>query len=102
MDNGINELIAIIQSDRDKAYPNLKGFNRAWLYRTVQFYEEYRDNIFVSTLSRQIGWNNNILILSSTKSIEQKELSNKLVENYKKGIDSLVYAVCGFRKTRNT
>lgn len=29
MDNGINELIAIIQSDRDKAYPNLKGFNRA-------------------------------------------------------------------------
>lgn len=29
MDNGINELIAIIQSHRDKAYPNLKGFNRA-------------------------------------------------------------------------
>ena len=33
---------------------------------------------------------------------EQKELSNKLVENYKKGIDSLVYAVCGSPKTRNT
>ena len=30
---------------------------------------------------------------------EQKELSNKLVENYKKGIDSLVYAVCGSGKT---
>ena len=30
---------------------------------------------------------------------EQKELSNKLVENYKKGIDSLVYAVCGSPKT---
>lgn len=29
MDNGINELIAIIQSHRDKAYPNLKGFNKA-------------------------------------------------------------------------
>ena len=25
---------------------------------------------------------------------EQKELSDKLVENYKKGIDSLVFAVC--------
>lgn len=34
-------------------------------------------------------------------STEQKELSDKLVENYKKGIDSLVYAVCGSPKTRN-
>ena len=32
-------------------------------------------------------------------STEQKELSEKLVENYKKGIDSLVYAVCGSGKT---
>ena len=30
---------------------------------------------------------------------EQKELSDKLVENYKKGIDSLVFAVCGSPKT---
>ena len=30
---------------------------------------------------------------------EQKELSNKLIENYEKGIDSLVYAVCGSGKT---
>ena len=30
---------------------------------------------------------------------EQKELSDKLVDNYKKGIDSLVYAVCGSGKT---
>ncbi|MCR5309608.1 MAG: DEAD/DEAH box helicase family protein [Bacilli bacterium] len=32
-------------------------------------------------------------------SIEQKQLSNKLVENYKKGINSFVYAVCGSGKT---
>ena len=30
---------------------------------------------------------------------EQKELSDKLVENYKKGIESLVFAVCGSGKT---
>ena len=30
---------------------------------------------------------------------EQQELSDKLVENYKKGIDSLVFAVCGSGKT---
>ena len=33
---------------------------------------------------------------------EQKELSDKLVDNYKKGIDSLVYAVCGSPKTQKT
>ena len=49
----------------------LIGFNRAGLYRMVQIYEEYRDNTIVSTLSRQISWSNNILILSSTKSIEE-------------------------------
>ena len=39
--------------------------------------------------------------LSYELSQEQKELSDKLVENYKKGIDSLVYAVTGSPKTRN-
>ena len=37
--------------------------------------------------------------LSYELSPEQKELSDKLVENYKKGLDSLVYAVCGSGKT---
>ena len=33
-------------------------------------------------------------------SSEQKELSDRLINNYKKGIDSLVHAVCGSPKTR--
>ena len=44
----------------------------------VQFYEEYRDNIIVSTLSRQISWSNNLLILSSTNTIEEKEFYMRL------------------------
>jgi len=40
--------------------------------------------------------------LSYELSLEQKELSDKLVENYKKGIDSLVYAVTGSGKTEIT
>lgn len=39
--------------------------------------------------------------LSYELSYEQKVLSWKLVENYKNGIDTLVYAVCGSPKTRN-
>ena len=37
--------------------------------------------------------------LSYELSPEQKELADKLVENYKKGTDSLVFAVCGSGKT---
>ena len=37
--------------------------------------------------------------LSYQLSPEQKELSDKFVENYKKVIDSLVFAVCGSPKT---
>ena len=39
------------------------------------------------------------IYLSYELSSEQKELLDKLVENYKKGIDSLVYAVTGSPKT---
>ena len=40
--------------------------------------------------------------LSYELSPEQKKLSDKLVENYKKGIDSLDFEVCGSPKTTNT
>ena len=39
------------------------------------------------------------IFLSYELSSEQEELSNKLVENYKNGVDSLVFAVCGSGKT---
>ena len=39
------------------------------------------------------------LHLSYSLSREQKELSDTIVDNFKKGIDTLVYAVCGSGKT---
>lgn len=51
-----------------------------------QFYETYKDNEFVSPLVTQISWTNHLLILSSTKSIEEKEFYLKLCikEKYSK------------------
>ncbi len=51
----------------------MKGFNRAGIYRMKQFYETYKDNEIVSTLLTQISWSNNVIILSSTNSMEEKE-----------------------------
>lgn len=66
-------------------YPNMKGFNRPGIYRMKQFYETYKDNEIVSELGRQISWTNNRLILSMTKSMEEKEFYMRLCikNNYK-------------------
>lgn len=53
--------------------PEIKGFNRRGLYRMKQFYETYKGNEFVSPLVTQISWTNHLLILSGTKTIEEKE-----------------------------
>lgn len=61
-----------------KLYPNLRGFDKRGLYRMVQFYETYGHNVIVSSLLTQISWTNNIVILSSTKTIEEKEFYLRL------------------------
>lgn len=78
----IDNLIITIKTQ----YPSLKGFNRAGLYRMIQFYETYRDNIIVSPLVTQLSWTNNLLILQGTKTIEEKEFYLRLCikNNYSK------------------
>ena len=66
--------------------PNIKGFNRRGLYRMRQFYETYKGNEFVSPLVTQISWTNHLLIMSSGKTIEEKEfyISLCVKERYSK------------------
>ena len=70
----IDELAKFISTN----CPEIKGFNRRGFYRMKQFYETYKDNEFVSTLLTQISWSNHLAILSSTKSMEEKEFYIKL------------------------
>ena len=51
-----------------------------------QFYETYKDNQFVSPVVTQISWTNHLLILSSTKTDEEREFYIKLClkERYSK------------------
>lgn len=67
-------------------YPDLRGFNRRGFYRMKQFYETYKDNEIVSPLVTQLSWTNNLIILSNTKTIEEKEFYIRLCikENYSK------------------
>ena len=69
-----------------REYPTMKGFNKRGIYRMKQFYETYKDYPFVSPLVTQISWTNNLIILSSTNSIEEKEFYIKMCikNNYSK------------------
>lgn len=67
-------------------HPELKGFNRRSLYRMKQFYEIYCDDQIVSPLVTQLSWTNNLIIISTTKSQEEREFYVKLAikERYSK------------------
>lgn len=54
-------------------YPTIRGFNKRNLHRMVQCYKTYKDNQKVSTLLTQLSWSSNMLILSNTKTEEERE-----------------------------
>lgn len=78
----INEVAKYIAEN----YPEIKGFNRRGLYRMKQFYETYKDDKFVSPLVTQISWTNHLLILSESKTAEERHFYIELCikERYSK------------------
>ncbi|MBO7253964.1 MAG: DUF1016 domain-containing protein, partial [Clostridia bacterium] len=78
--------------------PTIKGFNRRGLYRMKQFYEIYKDDEFVTPLVTQISWTNHLIIMSGSKSAEERRFYIELCinNNYSKRelerqIDSAYY-----------
>lgn len=78
----VDNLVVFIKSK----YPTLKGFDRSGIYRMKQFYELYKDDEIVAPLARQLSWTNNLLIMSKTKSKEEREFYIKMAlkNNYTK------------------
>ena len=66
--------------------PTIKGFNRRGLYRMRQFYETYKDDEFVTPLVTQISWTNHLLIMSKSKTKEERDFYIALAakEHYSK------------------
>ncbi len=53
--------------------PNTKGFTARNMWRMKQFYETYSTNTKLSAVLTQLTWTNNLLILSASKSDEERE-----------------------------
>ena len=66
-------VISKIANKIKEQYPTLNGFSKRNLYLMIQFYEIYKDNQKVRTLSAQLSWSNNLLIIQETKTFEAKE-----------------------------
>jgi predicted nuclease of restriction endonuclease-like (RecB) superfamily len=61
-----------------KTEPNSKGFSSQNLWRMKQFFESYNENSKLSPLAREISWSNNLMILSKSKTEEEKEFYLRL------------------------
>ena len=73
-DKVIDEIAAYIA----EVNPQIKGFNRRGLYRMKQFYETYKGDEFVTPLVTQISWTNHLLIMSGSKSAEERHFYMEL------------------------
>ncbi len=72
---------AIVQELADfimQKYPDLRGYSNKNLWRMKQFYEAYAPEPKLSALLTQLTWTNHLLILSKTKSLEEKEFYLRL------------------------
>ncbi len=56
-----------------RTQPGLRGFTRRNLFRMRQFYDAYRGQPKVSALLRQLPWTHNLIILSQSKRVEERE-----------------------------
>ena len=84
--SGVVEQLALFIKEN---HPEIKGFTRRGLYRMKQFYESYKDAEFVSTLLTQIPWSSHLLILSKTKTLEEKEFYLRLAIKEKLSVREL-------------
>jgi predicted nuclease of restriction endonuclease-like (RecB) superfamily len=66
--------------------PTINGFSDKNLWRMKQFYETYYKNKKLSPLVRELTWTNNLLILSASKSDEEREfyINISIKERYSK------------------
>jgi len=90
----VKEFSLFIQSH----FIGIKGFSPQNIWRMKQFYETYSRNERLSTLSREISWSNNVLIMMAAKTDEEREfyLLNAKKNNYsarelERQIDSSLY-----------
>ncbi len=68
------------------SYPSIRGFTKRNIERMIQFYSTYKDDEIATPLVTQLSWTNNLLILSGSKTKEERifYLQLSIKNNYSK------------------
>jgi len=100
----VADFARFIQAER----PDIKGFSASNIWRMRQFYETYRDDEKLATLSREISWSNNVLIMARAKTEEAREFyllitqkSNYSARELERQIDSMLFERTKISDERN-
>jgi predicted nuclease of restriction endonuclease-like (RecB) superfamily len=67
-ENVVSQLARDLQAE----FPGVRGFSRRNLFYMRQFYLAYKDEEKVQTVSAQVPWSHNTLILDSCKNLEER------------------------------
>jgi predicted nuclease of restriction endonuclease-like (RecB) superfamily len=66
-------VVKTIAKDLQDAFPGRNGFSNQNLWLMRQFYIEYKDNVKLQTLVKEISWSKNVIILGRCKENLEKE-----------------------------
>lgn len=66
-------VLTTLSKDIQTENAGIKGFSKTNLFYMTQFYEQYKDNEIIQTLSEQISWSHNVLILEKCKDDSERE-----------------------------
>lgn len=66
-------IVVQIARDLQTEFPGVRGFSRSNVFNMRRFYLTYKDDEKIQTLSGQIPWSHNTLILDKCKSPEERE-----------------------------
>ena len=71
-----------LSQDLQKAFPGIKGFSEANIWRMRMFYLTYKENEKLAPLVREIGWSHNIIVLEKCKDDLEREFYIRMTKKY--------------------
>lgn len=75
-------IVQTLSNDLQKEFIGVKGFSVQNLWNMRQFYLEYRDNIKLQPLVREIGWSKNVIIFQKIKDKSAREFYIKMTKQF--------------------
>jgi predicted nuclease of restriction endonuclease-like (RecB) superfamily len=86
-------IVEKLARDLQAELPGVKGFSARNLWNMRNYFLEYRDNSFLQTLSAEISWSKNVLIMTKCKDSKEREFYISMTQKFSWTYDSLTNQV---------